>query len=323
MEGRNECEICKEFHKMFCCQQIHKRKPTFFKILDDDFSSGLVLDKELLSDLNGDVLSNIIHLKGPTGEAHKLKIKKTTTSVLLRTGWQRFASFHKLQSGDVLLFYYEGNSSFNVLFYNKNGREKSSKRDRGEEERGKITHCKVEISSSLDSSSEDEIERNQKPDIGVSSSRHACTGRCAQKFISGRRPVTDREKQIALFRANKFRSSNACFTKIMLETSVYRTFYLVVPVEFGRKNLPGKNTTISLALPHNSRKWYVTCTYITYATNKRQSVWRFCGGWSKFVLKNNLEEGDVCVFEMKAELELTVHIFRVVEEIVKLQVVNS
>ncbi|KAJ3685424.1 hypothetical protein LUZ61_014588 [Rhynchospora tenuis] len=323
MEGRNECGICKEFHKRFCNQQIHRRKPCFFKILDDNFSSGLVFEKELLSELNGDVLSNIIQLKGPTGEAHKISIKKISASVLLRTGWQGFASFHKLQREDVLLFYYEGNSSFNVFFYNKNGIEKSSKRGRSEEERGQTTYCKVKISSSLDSSCDDEIEREEKQDIGESSSRHACARRSAQKFISGRRPVTDRQKQNALSRANnKFQSTNTCFIKTMLETSVYRIFYLVVPVEFGRKNLPRKNTTISLSLPHGSRKWNVTCTHNTYATDQRQSVWRFNGGWWKFVLENNLEEGDVCVFEMKAELELTVHIFRVVEEIVKLLVVN-
>lgn len=41
--------------------------------------------------------------------------------------------------------------------------------------------------------------------------------------------------------------------------------------------------------------------------------------WKKFALDNNLEEGDVCIFELTGELVMDVHIFRAVNDATQAQ----
>lgn len=47
------------------------------------------------------------------------------------------------------------------------------------------------------------------------------------------------------------------------------------------------------------------------------------GGWPAFARGNNLEEGDICVFELVGPIEFHVHIFRVVDETVPMIKLSS
>jgi len=59
----------------------------------------------------------------------------------------------------------------------------------------------------------------------------------------------------------------------------------------------------------NGKPWTVA-----YVPGERDQRDRLSIGWAAFALGNNLEEGDYCVFELIAPVEMRVHIFRVVEE---------
>ncbi|KAJ4774688.1 B3 domain-containing protein [Rhynchospora pubera] len=144
-------------------------------------------------------------------------------------------------------------------------------------------------------------------------------------FISSRREVTDTEKRKALRAAKCFQSATAtsrpCFLKVMKETSVYKHFSFVIPVEFARENLPSPFSKISLQMPGRTKKWEVHCRC---TVTNAQKLWRVMGGWGQFTFDNSLEEHDVCVFVLKekdlSQATMNVHIFRVVEDFAPLRV---
>lgn len=81
-----------------------------------------------------------------------------------------------------------------------------------------------------------------------------------------------------------------------------------LPSCFAEKHLNGVSGFIKLQST-DGKQWPVRCLY-------RGGRAKLSQGWYDFALENNLEEGDVCVFElMRArEVVLQVTVFRVVEE---------
>lgn len=49
-------------------------------------------------------------------------------------------------------------------------------------------------------------------------------------------------------------------------------------------------------------------------TTKVQTSHTFCGGWLSFVRDNNIDIGDICIFELMHKCELQVRILRVGKE---------
>ncbi|XP_020682851.1 B3 domain-containing protein Os01g0723500 isoform X2 [Dendrobium catenatum] len=125
-------------------------------------------------------------------------------------------------------------------------------------------------------------------------------------FVSQRRPVTQKERDDALAKAQSFKSENPCFMMVMKGSYVYNGFYLALPGPFPFKHLPDYNGELFLHDP-NKQQWAVR-----YIFSKRPAL---SGGWGKFAVGNNLESDDVCVFELIKKKHMKVHIFRVLEDI--------
>lgn len=87
-------------------------------------------------------------------------------------------------------------------------------------------------------------------------------------------------------------------------------FFLIqhLPCSFARKHLKDLSGDIKLQLP-DGKQWPVR--HIAYRGKAKISR-----GWRKFVTDNNLEEGDVCVFEPveTEDIVLNVTVFRVLED---------
>ncbi|XVF01177.1 hypothetical protein REPUB_Repub04eG0066000 [Reevesia pubescens] len=123
-----------------------------------------------------------------------------------------------------------------------------------------------------------------------------------------RRDVTTEEKQSACRAAAKFKPDNP-FCRIILRPSyVYKGILLHIPRCFAQRHLNGVDGTITLQVSEG-KKWPVRCIY-------GQGSLKFSKGWAEFVLDNNLDEGDICVFELinTKEIVLKVTIFRVLED---------
>ncbi|KAG1362104.1 putative B3 domain-containing transcription factor VRN1, partial [Cocos nucifera] len=119
--------------------------------------------------------------------------------------------------------------------------------------------------------------------------------------------ATEEGKAQAQLKAMSFQPTNPFFRKVLKPTHVYKKFFLTIPNCFAAEHLPRENRTIDLRLPRGKKLWRMS--YLHYDN--------FSGlgkQWKKFALDNNLEEGDVCVFELTGELVLDVHIFRAVND---------
>ncbi|KAF3774967.1 B3 domain-containing transcription factor [Nymphaea thermarum] len=135
-------------------------------------------------------------------------------------------------------------------------------------------------------------------------------------FISRRRPVSREEKRKAFRAAASMGSPFPSFIVITKPTCVYKGFYVNIPVDFLRAHdILGETRTIKVQNVEG-REWPVRLL----RSGDRGGLE---SGWSDFVYDNNLEEGDVCAFELinnkKKMLILKVIIFRVVEETTHIQ----
>lgn len=82
-----------------------------------------------------------------------------------------------------------------------------------------------------------------------------------------------------------------------------------VPYQFATAHLP--NCKVKIVL-HNLKgeSWIVN----SIPTTRVQTSHTFCGGWLSFVRDNNINMGDICIFELVHKCELQVHIIRVTKE---------
>ncbi|KAL8170863.1 hypothetical protein V2J09_022667 [Rumex salicifolius] len=68
---------------------------------------------------NYELMSNVVHLKVPTGEESKMELKKSNGRAWLHKGWQSFVDKYSIECGYFLVFKYQGRSRFNVIIFNR------------------------------------------------------------------------------------------------------------------------------------------------------------------------------------------------------------
>ncbi|KAK9666175.1 hypothetical protein RND81_14G166600 [Saponaria officinalis] len=174
---------------------------------------------------------------------------------------------------------------------------------------------------------EDDDDDEEDLEESFSYARHPFTsGKQTQKcYISSRRTITERERERARklsddhVKRNKF-SGVPMVGIVMLPTHVYKGLYLTIPKEWALRNMITKDHQVELKVRGAPDYWLVGCRWT------RGGQCQFRPRWAEFVLDNNLEEGDVCVFELvqKGNLKanrrpvFNIRIFRVVQEVVPL-----
>ncbi|KAL6012100.1 hypothetical protein ACLOJK_002576 [Asimina triloba] len=139
-------------------------------------------------------------------------------------------------------------------------------------------------------------------------------------LISERRNVTEKEKMKAVDKANSLKLQNSSVALVMLPHRVYHGFFVLVP---SSAIVFGISIITDMALSATKPGAIVVKCTVHFIINEsmhepRSERGALSRGWKCFCLHNNLEEGDVCVFERVENREMRVHIFRVVEEIAPL-----
>ncbi|KAK4741137.1 hypothetical protein SAY87_024725 [Trapa incisa] len=122
-----------------------------------------------------------------------------------------------------------------------------------------------------------------------------------------KRPVTAEDRERAINAAKMFEPRNP-FCRVVLRPSyLYRGCIMYLPSCFAEKHLNGVSGFVRLQRS-DGKQWCVKCMY-------RGGGAKLSRGWYDFSLENNLQEGDVCVFELIAarEIILKVTTFRVVD----------
>ncbi|KAK9948761.1 hypothetical protein M0R45_004324 [Rubus argutus] len=99
------------------------RKPSFFKLLlGDHFSSKLKIPGAFLRNFDGKVPEQC-HL-GVQARTWLVYVEKVDHKFYFQDGWQKFVHENGLKGGEILVFFYAGNSEFSVDIYGKNACKK-------------------------------------------------------------------------------------------------------------------------------------------------------------------------------------------------------
>ncbi|KNA07511.1 hypothetical protein SOVF_170880 [Spinacia oleracea] len=313
----NICETCEDLKKYKYWHDLQNIKHQFFKIMLGDFEHHLRIPRHFIGCFMGD-LSHSSVLKGPSGNEWEVQIIKTKEDVLFSNGWEKFVKDHGIKEGCFLVF--------RSLLHLEN--------DEGCSQTTKFAATKLSESKlmkkKLDISSDEEMEMGDRPSRR---SRRTSQGKQSQMhYISKRREVTEEEKDHAKDMARNHNKSSSkssrkrMFEIVMRPTHVYDGFHLTIPKEWALEHMHPKDHEVKLRVPGGKEEsWVVGCRW----TSQRQCQIR--PRWSTFVLDNNLEEHDVCVFELLQKGEsgknrlpiFDVHIFRVVSEVVPLTVLRA
>ncbi|CAL5326299.1 unnamed protein product [Camellia sinensis] len=260
-------------------------------------------------------LSNRVLLRGPSGNQWTVEI--AAKNVFFQNGWEEFAGDHGLKETDFLVFRYNGNSCFSVSIFDGSGCE------RGgcyfvKKPREPCSHMmqKKEEEDSIDiiNRDEDEEELKMENDVGKR------VENIRLSYSTNRRQVTEEEKQKAYRLATRHSSDLPSVLITMQPSHVYKFFLLMqtIPKKWAVRHISSKSQEIQLRVPPREKKWTAQVRY-------RPAGIVVHKGWSKFSVDNNLEEHDVCIFELSQggkgnnmPVVLDVFIYRVVDELVPL-----
>ncbi|XP_031482524.1 B3 domain-containing protein Os11g0197600-like [Nymphaea colorata] len=292
------------------CEECREDKPHFFKIMTNGSAKRLRIPPSFLEHIN--VSSHHAILKGPSNNIWRVEIKQICHGTIFRKGWKRFRRDHCLEFGDFLVFRYDGNMHFSVQIFDRSACEKESA-FHVKNSKGNVppTECQVGFESGKNMRAAYWASEHKKGSNGtVEKSKEQAERPLRRGIISQRRAITDEEKERVLAAASSFRSDRPYCRIVMAPSYVYFGFFMHLPTKF-RNYLPSTASDLTLWDP-SGKPWPVR--YVCSSLYGGLS-----GGWVKFTLHHNIEEGDVCIFELIKEKELKVHIFRVVEEIVPLQ----
>ncbi|CAA3009359.1 B3 domain-containing REM16 [Olea europaea subsp. europaea] len=325
----------------------HFQTVQFCQILSGQFDQKLAIPKKFTNNVR-EKLAGTVTLKGPSGHNWDVGLTTNGDTSVLRQGWKAFIEDHFLEENDILIFKYNGNSSFDVSMFDQSSlceKEASyfvKKCEHTEIESGckrkRNTPRRTEDTDELfNESSDDVVEyhpvkkpRNDAAKTPMSS--RLATGTNAKllrgkkkvkrgssnsygyqlQLTSLRRAVTEEEKETAKEKAKAHAASlENSFILVMRPTHVYKGFFMCIPSEWSRVHLPQKTQQVVIRL--NEKSWKAKYHRTGFGG-------RLISGWKNFVLDNFLEEFDVCSFHLASRINdgviLDVSIFRVVEDVI-------
>ncbi|XP_048134461.1 B3 domain-containing transcription factor VRN1-like [Rhodamnia argentea] len=277
--------------------------PHFFKIiLSDTLQSGkLGIPKKFLGRYGKD-LSSLVLLKVPGSSTWRIGVEKPNDSTAwLWKGWREFMQHYSVGHGHLIVFKYEGNSSFHVMIFDKSASEIdysssgilnlrsgfiSPKREDVVEPED-LEDCnprkkmRVEPHSPCSQSSPSCSSQDLEEGIGQSRCRVSHPERNYGGLTSSR-PLPSFEF------ASEF-DSEYPFFKVVIRPSYIGHGTLNVPRGFIRQHIRKMKELATLT--HSDRTWPVKLRSYPNAA-------AFSSGWMAFVRGTRLRVGNVCVFEL-------------------------
>ncbi|XP_050209777.1 B3 domain-containing transcription factor VRN1-like [Mercurialis annua] len=295
--------------------------PRFFKIiLDDVLRDGKLHIPRKFVRLYGNNLPSSVVLKVPSGAKWKLELVKSEGEIWFQKGWKEFVKFYSIAYRSFLVFEYnQEKSKFNVTIFDTSASE---------------IDYPLEIANRSNEQSlpEKEIHDEIESDVSVEILNHKTKGKSPvtlpqppnkkiklENSAEGNRAktLTAEEKVEALKRAaSSFKSKNPFFMVAMHPSYLHLrvNYRLSIPASFVKKYFNKQQGRAILSIDGNlwpvEYKYYVSVGKASAVVSK---------GWKEFAIRNHLEIGDVCVFELiePTNTTLKVAIFRDSKEAIK------
>ncbi|GAB2227283.1 hypothetical protein Droror1_Dr00009098 [Drosera rotundifolia] len=312
----------------------------FFKIMLGDFRTELRIPRQFSLQFKAKTGDRIV-LRGPRGNATTVELMQEGEDYFFVGGWRDFIEYHGIKVTDFLVFRLNDDFSVNVIliFDNSGCERKASYFTDNKSSCSKKKHVEQQIDSDdaterddvrevarTEGTDDDALQQPQKDHATTSKSNrdkdvqgtmktpHVEKANYPLYFRSNRRRVTDEEKQSTYQIASRHLKGPSFLVR-MQPSHVRHGFTLTIPKLWANSNLPSNLQEIQLGIWTSEELWAVKY--------RRSTQNMLLTGWSKFVFDNNIEEDDVCVFELRRVSQgkpviFDVHIFRVVNEVVPL-----
>ncbi|XP_073122417.1 B3 domain-containing protein At3g06220-like [Henckelia pumila] len=122
-------------------------KPSFFKVLiDQDFTRQLRLPTVFVREHKESLAEKAV-IRASSGESWVVKLEHTDDGKYFTRGWSKFAEDMRLEMGEFLVFWFAGNSTFDVLVYRISG---CCRRVVSSGEKADVSNKRVKITGSLE-----------------------------------------------------------------------------------------------------------------------------------------------------------------------------
>ncbi|XP_037419001.1 putative B3 domain-containing protein Os08g0325100 [Triticum dicoccoides] len=118
------CERCKRRDELDYCN-LDDREKHFLMFMVDGCGREMTIPEDFLKRFRGEIPKEI-KLEARNGHIYTVGVAKYPDKLVLRAGWETFVETYGLQIDDSVVFRYNGNSQFNVIVFDRFGREKAS-----------------------------------------------------------------------------------------------------------------------------------------------------------------------------------------------------
>ncbi|XP_062083543.1 B3 domain-containing transcription factor VRN1-like [Humulus lupulus] len=264
----------------------------------------------------GATLYNDVFVNLPCGKEWKMGLARDDRHLYLQQGWPEFSRHYDIVIGQMIVFRYKGNSKFKALIFDKTTTEidyPAPPVPHGEGSKGKekespsLSSWRQKRMKTNHGFGETKGESSKKNDKVIKSEED--DGERTRKYdVHGRmKPLQSTEKSEALEKARGFPSDKHFFKKVMQPSYVHgRHPRLKISTIFATNHLidklgPKKCGTLKLKVP-GGKTWSAN---FTYCKSKGVVTAKFASGWKAFAQENSLDIGDVCVFVLTNDREVT------------------
>ncbi|XP_010526005.1 PREDICTED: B3 domain-containing protein REM16-like [Tarenaya hassleriana] len=278
----------------------------------------------------------VVTLKSPSGVTYNVGLEAESNGALaFRNGWLEFARDHLLEENDLLVFKFNGVSHFEVLIFDgkslcekatsyfvkkcchagstseRHGKRKAA--DYSATSGAPVNHLigdvyTTPIHQSVKSSAGNGQEEDISFDFDTTPNQRPVVSSAERRRSGNSKSSANGSALLSLAEAA---TSQDGFLVVMKHSHVTSKFFMTMPKKWSVKYLSDETQEVVLRIDQTT--WKMTFSYC-----RSRNYGGLSGvGWKKFVSGNNLNEGDILVFEPTnfgtKPLLLDVGIFRVAE----------
>ncbi|KAJ4788108.1 B3 domain-containing protein [Rhynchospora pubera] len=323
----DSCKVCRKWQRHFYWNHTDPKNVKFFVQMETSFTNHLDLPRNFAKRFKGKILE-IVKLKGPSGRTWPIEVLKSENKLSLKSGWTNFVTANKIDENDLLVFKYSGNSSFDVVIFDRSGCEKVVSFTTKKDETG--TEAESELEAEKTSSESDTSVRVFIPPNRIASDIEISSSATGEQRMRGRngseasrrniknakqapseRPyhmpwklkLSAAERKIADEMAIATQPGSKLFLKILTPSDAQS---LTVPTCFANENIVKGTQPINLLLANKEKVFRAR-----YCCHSLGRHW-IRNGWREFAREYELKEGSLCLFEVKTlktrKLAIIVHV---------------
>ncbi|ONK76001.1 uncharacterized protein A4U43_C03F22800 [Asparagus officinalis] len=113
-----DCGICNKYKEHYYLEHLNGERMEFYELMHGNFSKHLKIPKKCTYYFRGET-PETVDLKDPDDNIWPIGLKQTNEGILLQSGWKEFVEALHITDGDLLIFKYDGNQSFDVSIFGK------------------------------------------------------------------------------------------------------------------------------------------------------------------------------------------------------------